>query len=243
MSDRRQWTKEEDSFLIENYPLLGTKRCSEKIGRSEKAVYCHIKKLRDRGIPIGHTKFRNDYSKEEEQFIIDNYSVLGQKRTLEELNKRFGGNRSIGGIEHKAKTLSKKLGKNIQVSMDNKGKHISEAKSKFEVGTIISMRTNHGTEKYIKLLDSESGETYWMLLKRHLIGEESKGKVVIFLDNDKNNCSIDNLACISRASHCKMKNYHFYSDNPEITKAGIACCELEELLEKQNINTNEEDED
>ena len=57
-------------------------------------------------------------------------------------------------------------------------------------------------------------------------GEIPKDKVIIFLDGDKTNLSLDNLHCITRKQLMKMnQNNLFYSD-PELTKVGIEVASL-----------------
>ena len=57
-------------------------------------------------------------------------------------------------------------------------------------------------------------------------GEIPKDKVIIFLDGDKTNLSLDNLHCITRKQLMKMnQNNLFYSD-PELTKVGIEVAKL-----------------
>ena len=62
-------------------------------------------------------------------------------------------------------------------------------------------------------------------------GEIGKNNVIIFLDGDKTNLSLDNLHCITRKQLMKMnQNNLFYSD-PELTKTGI---EIAKLMLKVN---------
>ena len=62
-------------------------------------------------------------------------------------------------------------------------------------------------------------------------GEIGKNNVIIFLDGDKTNLSLDNLYCITRKQLMKMnQNNLFYSD-PELTKTGI---EIAKLMLKVN---------
>ena len=57
-------------------------------------------------------------------------------------------------------------------------------------------------------------------------GEIGKNNVIIFLDGDKTNLSLDNLYCITRKQLMKMnQNNLFYSD-PELTKVGIEVAKL-----------------
>lgn len=74
------------------------------------------------------------------------------------------------------------------------------------------------------------GEKY-MILKHRWIWEQAYGPIppghcLIFLDRNKQNCSLNNLALITRAEHARMCQKHLQCDNPEYTKAGIQIAKL-----------------
>lgn len=58
-------------------------------------------------------------------------------------------------------------------------------------------------------------------------GEVTDGHVVVLLDGNKLNASIDNLAMLSRAELLHMNNNNLFSDDPEVTKSGIALTKLQ----------------
>ena len=62
-------------------------------------------------------------------------------------------------------------------------------------------------------------------------GEIPKDKVLIFLDGDKQNLSLDNLKCISRKQLVKMNQNKLFFNNAELTEAGS---ELANLMLKIN---------
>ncbi len=45
--------------------------------------------------------------------------------------------------------------------------------------------------------------------------------VIVFLDGDKTNCSLDNLAVITRAEHLELTRRQLRSENSQLTKTGI----------------------
>lgn len=45
MSNRREWTKEEIIFIIENYKKLGVKYCAEKLKRSKQSIYIKMNSI------------------------------------------------------------------------------------------------------------------------------------------------------------------------------------------------------
>ena len=63
-------------------------------------------------------------------------------------------------------------------------------------------------------------------------GEIPKGCKLVFLNNDTLDCRLENLYLATDAVHMMMIKYGWYSENPEITKAGLKCCELELLTKR-----------
>lgn len=57
-------------------------------------------------------------------------------------------------------------------------------------------------------------------------GPIPEGYCLRFLDGNKQNCSIDNLALVSRAEHIEITRRNLAFDNPELTKTGIAVAKL-----------------
>ena len=76
--------------------------------------------------------------------------------------------------------------------------------------------------------------------KKHLLlwesayGEIPKGYKIVFLNTDTLDCRLENLYMVSNAAHMMMVKYGWYSDNAELTKTAILCCELEILNKKNN---------
>lgn len=74
--------------------------------------------------------------------------------------------------------------------------------------------------------------------KKHLLvwrkanGDIPKGCKVVFLNNDTLDCRLENLYLTTDAVHMMMIKYGWYSENPEITKTALKCCELELLTKK-----------
>ena len=64
----------------------------------------------------------------------------------------------------------------------------------------------------------------WVWEQAH--GPIPAGHVLVFLDGDKTNCSLDNLTVLPRGIHARMCQRHLYSDDPEKTKSGILVAKL-----------------
>ena len=62
--------------------------------------------------------------------------------------------------------------------------------------------------------------------KHRLVWEAANGPIpdnciVVFLDGDKTNCNLDNLALITRAEHLELTRRELRNENPQLTKTGI----------------------
>lgn len=68
---KKSWTKEEESFLIENYSNEGGTYCSEKLDRTKASVR---KKAATMGLQSTTIK---KWTKEEDQFLLENYPEYG----------------------------------------------------------------------------------------------------------------------------------------------------------------------
>ena len=105
------------------------------------------------------------------------------------------------------------------------------------IGTIVYWQcpgNKNIKEAYIK---TNSDKRYgWVMLKRYIMGDEANNKCVIFLNGDRTDFRKENLACITNKTNVRMKDYGFYSEDPEITKAGITWCELANALKEQGID-------
>lgn len=64
--------------------------------------------------------------------------------------------------------------------------------------------------------------------------KKGENQVIVHIDGNKNNNDPDNLFIASRSTLGRMLKNQFWSDNPTITKTGLICCELEELLNKES---------
>jgi hypothetical protein len=47
-------------------------------------------------------------------------------------------------------------------------------------------------------------------------GEIPKGSIIRFLDDDKNNITIENLICVTRAENCLLNKINFNDEPPEL---------------------------
>lgn len=198
------------------------------------ALYRNWKKMCDEynrihGTDISYNTFKSHcnrelglnyhYSKEQEQWLIENYPKLGIKKCTEEFNRIFNDSRSYGAIKIRCVYLG------LRTSEERKkAKAIENTGRWHTVGTIV--KKTHG-EPYVKCDDGK-----WRRLKDIAYGDKPKGYLIVHLDGDTNNCEKNNLLAIPRSISARMTANDLWSEFPEVTKTGIICCELEEAIDR-----------
>lgn len=220
--------KWDDDWILSNYWQYTTANevCdnynsahSTNIGKDVFRHHCQKK--------LGLTK---SYTKEQYQWLSENYPRLGAVKCTEEFNAKFSQSRSVGAIQ----TQCKRNG----IKCDSITKRLIY-KDNFGVKSlpIGSTRKHHGYT-YIKVSDELGHHTNNWIMLHHKIYEDNFGKVpeehiVIFLDNNKENFSPDNLVAIPWKTNGLMNGNCLKSEDPEITKAGLMWCELHDILKKE----------
>jgi len=181
------------------------------------------------GIYLCTPRKATHYTPEEEKWLKTNYDQYTTYETLvTAFNQRFCKNRTVSSIREKC---TKQLGLTgmINPTVYKKG----NVKKQCPIGTI--RKTSNGST-YIKVRDSihsyQSGyrEPYWLPIQKKIwmdhYGKVPKGKMVIFLDGNKDNLNISNLYCIDRKISALLASNKWYSQNAELTMTAIKCCEL-----------------
>lgn len=162
------------------------------------------------------------YSKEQEQWLIENYPTLGIKKCTEEFNRIFNDSRSFAAIKVRCIQLGLKV-----IKERRKMRALENTGRVHAAGAVV--KKTHG-EPYVKGSDGK-----WRRLKDIVYGDKPYGYVIAHLDGDVNNCNKDNLVAIPRSISARMMINDFWSEFPEVTKTGIVCCELEEALDRSTL--------
>ena len=75
------FTKEQDEFIIKNYPAMDNKKIAENIGLT-------VEQIRGRANYLGIVKDSQGlFTNEEKQFIIDNYAIMKASEMISILGK------------------------------------------------------------------------------------------------------------------------------------------------------------
>lgn len=161
---------------------------------------------------LGLSSRGRKFEQQEKEWLKANYPTLGSKRTAEEFLRRFGR-------EISPKTLKSYCRRCLGCSVSKEVKYQDRTA---EVGTISK---NCRNEVKVKTEDG------WKKAK-HLAVDVPKGMIAFNLDKDIYNNSPENIGITTNSVFRSLRNYGFWSDQREITKAGLLCCELEKLTKK-----------
>lgn len=170
---------------------------------------------------------RYRYTEEELSFIRENGADMTTAELHKALSMRFGERHTPDSV----RTVCKNLG------VRKSGDAIRRARKRprYEIGDERLV----GNYWYVKVSDVDGFYNAWkpkhLLLWEAAHGSVPSGSMVVFLDGNSVNATLENLACISKRVAAKMVNGHgrsLWSENREITKVGIAVCELELIAKK-----------
>lgn len=220
-----------EDWLIENYYSYPTaKACAEAYNKQfgtniGQCVITH------KCVKLGLIR---GYTDEQVEWLSENYPSNGLKKCTEMFNIHFNQHRTSEGIRRACEVNG------IKVSQERKQLACSSTQRHMPVGTI---RTHKGY-KEIKVSDDVGKHTKnWMLLHQK-IWEDHHGKlandeVVVFLDGNKENCSIENLIAIPKSMQGVMCGYGLFSIEPTLTRANIEWCKLRQALIDNGVNVRQ----
>jgi len=225
-SKHSEWVLE-NAGKYNSYEQLASDFNSEfDTNKSVNAVQQFVtKKL---GVYLITDKKLSHFSRKEEQWLRDNYAKYDTyKELVGDLNRVFCTDREITSVREKCSK---------QLKLRGIGSSTSYGRKEREQCLIGTIRVVENGATYIKVTDSagtyQSGyrEPYWLPIQKKIwidnYGEVPDGKMVIFLDGNKENLDIKNLYCIDRKTSAILASFGWYSENSEITLTAIRWCEL-----------------
>lgn len=200
------------------------------------------------------------YTKEEKEFFQSIYKGKSYREIQELFNAKFPEHQiTIDQVKSFLSRYKLNTGRTGQFSKGhvpfNKGKKMSEeqytksAPTMFKKGHIPANKKPIGYERinvdgYIEKKVRDTGRKNFEL-KQRLVWEEANGKIpdthiIVFLDGNKLNCDLSNLAMVSRKEHQRMNLNRRYSKNPEVTKSFITLSKMENLISNKEKQKKEE---
>lgn len=197
------------------------------------------------GIPKGMPS--KVFPEEIQSFILQNYAGTGPVEMTAVLSDRFGKDYSKNQLKayYKNHGLNSGLDGRFQKGHvpDNKGKKMSQEQyekckaTMFQKGNVPYNHMEvgeytHTTDGYLVRKIKETGtqrdrfEFVHRSTWEKYNGPIPPGKMVSFLDGDKDNCDISNLVLIDNSENLEMNRSKLRFSNPENTKAGVAVAKL-----------------
>jgi len=148
---------------------------------------------------------RIKWTPEMKDFVKANYQKVFYRELAAMINARFKTFCTESAASGLAERIDLKKGKYYRVGtekINNKGY------------TIVKI-AEHGPKNSL-------WESKHKLIWEKAHGPIPKGHIVVFLDGNKNNFALNNLAMLSKAEVVKMSQFGLFSDNREVTLAGIS---------------------
>lgn len=189
------------------------------------------------GLPKGAAT--KTFPAEVQKYILENYKGTGHHSMADQLNERFGTAYTASQIKgyYGNHDLNSGLTGRFEAGHipANKGKHPPtvgrmaetqfkkghKAQNELPIGTVV-LRPGSGGYLFEKF---GPGALDWkphhQLVWERAHGPQPEGYMVIFLDGDKKNCSLDNLRLISRAENAQMNKRGLRSGDKDVTETGI----------------------
>ena len=198
------------------------------------------------------------YSKEEDQFLIDNVKEITLKELTQRFNKKFNINLKESSIQNRKSKLKIKSGitggqfvkgqipfnkdKKWNEFMSKEGQNNSK-KTTFKKGNIPANAKTIGSERTdkdgyisIKIQDGNRNDN-WIQKHRYIYEQEygkiPKGYKLIFADGNKRNFNLDNLVLVSNAEQLIMNRNKLFKQDIELTKSGAVIAKLIDKVNKK----------
>lgn len=195
------------------------------------------------------------YSEEERAFLREFVPGHSHIEITEEFNRRFSQNITISQIKGSIRRYKLNTGRTGRFEKGhipaNKGTHPKTvgrmAETQFKKGGLPHNTKPIGYERitkdgYIEVKiamrpgDTKDGHNF--VGKHRLIWEAVNGPVprghkLIFLDGDRKNCDIENIALVTNAEHLQMWRQGLRSDNAKLTETGILIARAGVLTKKR----------
>ena len=192
------------------------------------------------------------FSKEEIQFILDNYKGIGNKELCDRLNEKFKTNHSLNRVKrfkynHKLNSgLTGRFKKGHTTF--NKGLKQTDfmsdeaiertKKTRFKKGLKSHNKKPLGSERIctkdgyiiVKVGEPDVWKHKHRVVWEKVNGPIPKGHKIVFLDGDKNNISIDNLKIVSSGALAIVNRHIGLSDDEQLNETIYNTADLQAKL-------------
>lgn len=226
-----------------------TKLLNEKFGTNYTAS--QIGGVRKRlGLLVGKVFQKRILTSEQHDYFLENYVGKTAQAFADEMNEKFGlsltskqvknyrrNNRLNSGLTgqfEKGHTPTNK-GKKFPNMPKNSGQFLKGSKPPnwVPVGTV--RYTTDGYPKR-KIAEPNKWEHCHRAEWKKYNGSIPKGHSIVFLDGDKTNWNIENLACLSKSEIARMNQNHLFTSDANLTKSGIGLTKLTNKIREVEKN-------
>lgn len=218
-----KWTPEQEQWLIDHYDICPvTKICNifnETFGTNR--AYGSIRAKYSR---LGLNSALS-WSKEEEQWLIDNFHKLGAINVPDEFYKRFGRRKGYRSITSKAHNLGLKADKETVERNHSNGRFVPVGTISVDNNDYLTIKTGEGSSGW-KRIHLYIWECY--------NGPLPEGYKIFFLDGNKRNLRIDNLVAVPAEFHAIMNKMGWNGEDREIAKTGLLWCALNKAIRERS---------
>lgn len=171
---------------------------------------------------------KNTYTNEQLEFLAEHGANCSTKELTTALNRKFSVSHSAGSV----RTTVKKLG--IAKTRECRSRICAQN------GEPIGSTKIVAGYQYVKVRCSGGGfykdwERVIRMVWEHENGSIPDGFMVVTLDGNPLNETPENLCAIPKSVAARMARGHgksLWSDFPEVTRAGIEACKLDEAIAK-----------
>ncbi|WP_411710919.1 HNH endonuclease signature motif containing protein [Lysinibacillus capsici] len=188
---------------------------------------------------------RHTWTHEQKEFLRKHYPSNSQRDLLFLLNQEFQLNINMNQLKACLTNHNIKSGRTGQfekgttpVNKGTKGLYnVGGNRTSFKKGDTPKNYKPVGTERidrdgYVLIKVSDSGTWHERWRHKHKVvwekanGPIPKGHVLIFLDQNKLNISLENLQLITRAQLARMNQNKLFHLDPELTKTGVVIANI-----------------
>lgn len=169
------------------------------------------------------------YTKEQIDFMRENYPGKTNKELAELVNQNFGTSYTTNQI--------KDCKRNRKMTSDNYAPKLFKGDKPKNVKEIGSERLQKDGYMYVKVSEGDRWITKHKYLFEKNVRKLNKGEIVIFLNGDKTDFSLDNLAAVTRGELAQLNKLGYIQSDREITIAGLNIIRIRERIGRDERNT------
>jgi hypothetical protein len=193
------------------------------------------------------------FTKEQKIFIKNHVNGRTNQNLADLVNETFNLSITAKQIKNWKRNhgLSSGLKGSEGIAPPNKGTrglyNVGGNKTSFKKGQKAHNYKPVGTERidqdgYVLVKVSDNGAWHKRWRHKHkVIWEEANGAippghVLLFLDGNSQNVTLDNLICISNSQLARMNQHHLIFNDPEMTKTGLKIAEIYKTIGERRKN-------